>query len=547
MTAPADRSPVDDEPGRRRSSPVVRATVGRRAVRSAVVWGALFGALIANEALTYRTNFPTAASRQAFAESFGANGGLAAVIGPGRRLATIEGVVTWRVFGLLVVVGAIWGLLLATRVLRGEEDAGRWELLLAGRTDRRGATTQALAGLAAGFVVLWAVAALGVVAAGSSAGVGFTVTGSLFYATVATASAALFLAVGAVVSQLGRTRRQANTLGALVFGACYLVRMVADGGTGLAWLRWASPLGWIENTRPLTGSQPLALLPVVLLTAALAWLAIELAGRRDVGAGLLARTDAAPARTALLGSPLGLALRLEWGVVLAWALGLTSLAFLFGITARTAAGTDAGGSVEEAVVRLGGRQGGVVAWLGYEFLYLSVLVAFAAAGQISALRNEEAEGHVDHLLARPAGRTTWLAGRLTIAAGLVVLAGVGTAAGAWAGVAGHGGLSATELAQAGANVAVPGLFVLGLGTAVYGLAPRLAAPLLYVVVLWTLLVAIIGPSLTSSQWLLDTAVITHLGPVPASDLSLTATTWLLGLGAVAATLGVAAFNRRDLA
>ena len=53
---------------------------------------------------------------------------------------------------LLVIVGAIWGLLTATRLLRGEEDAGRWELLLTGRTTRGGRPLQALGGLAVGVV-----------------------------------------------------------------------------------------------------------------------------------------------------------------------------------------------------------------------------------------------------------------------------------------------------------------------------------------------------------------------------------------------------------
>ena len=70
-------------------------------------------------------------------------------------------------FGLLIIVGAIWGLLTATRLLRGEEDAGRWELFLAGRTTRRHAAAQAIAGLAAGFVVLWTLTAAFTVVAGS--------------------------------------------------------------------------------------------------------------------------------------------------------------------------------------------------------------------------------------------------------------------------------------------------------------------------------------------------------------------------------------------
>jgi hypothetical protein len=37
-------------------------------------------------------------------------------------------------------------------------------------------------------------------------------------------------------------------------------------------------------------------------------------------------------------------------------------------------------------------------------------------------------------------------------------------------------------------------------------------PLLYALVLWSFLIEIVGTSITSSQWLLDTALFTHVGP-----------------------------------
>jgi len=101
--------------------------------------------------------------------------------------------------------------------------------------------------------------------------------------------------------------------------------------------------------------------------------------------------------------------------------------------------------------------------------------------------------------------------------------------------------------RAGFNVAVPGLFVLGLGALLYGLVPRLAAPTLYLLVLWSFLVETIGTSITSNHWALDTAILTHLGPVPAADLHWSAIAILLGAAMIAAVAGVAAFNRRDLA
>jgi len=63
--------------------------------------------------------------------------------------------------------------------------------------------------------------------------------------TVRDGSPALFLCVGVLTSQLfgtGGARRALYAAGIPRVG--YALRMVADSGTGLEWLRWATPLGW---------------------------------------------------------------------------------------------------------------------------------------------------------------------------------------------------------------------------------------------------------------------------------------------------------------
>ena len=85
---------------------------------------------------------------------------------------------------------------------------------------------------------------------------------ALFFALAMVGAAVMFLAVGALTSQLAATRRQAAAYGAAMLGVAYAVRMVADAGVGLDWLRWASPLGWVEELRPLDSAPPLALIPI---------------------------------------------------------------------------------------------------------------------------------------------------------------------------------------------------------------------------------------------------------------------------------------------
>jgi ABC-2 type transport system permease protein len=394
--------------------------------------------------------------------------------------------------------------------------------------------------------VLWAVTAAVTVVAGRGYGARFPVTGSLFLAVAAVAAAAMFTAVGAVCSQLAATRRQAAAMAAAVFGAAYLIRLIAYASTSLMWLRWASPLGWVDELRPLTGSRPLLLLPIGGLIAVLAAATVILAGRRDLGAGVLPASDIAEPRTRALTSPLGLAARLARRGAAGWLAGLAAGGLILGFTVK---GTeDVWASQSGGVItKLGGTAGGT-AYLGIAFLIITLVIALAAAGQVAATRDEEAEGYLDNLLARPVSRLRWLAGRLAVS--MTVIAATGITAGlfTWIGAAPAGaGLGLTTMLAAGVNVVAPGIFVLGIGTLAHGLAPRLASAAAYAVVAWAFLVEIIGASLGASRWLLDTSVLHHVARAPAVPVQWGSAGVLIALGAAAAIAGAAALARRDLA
>jgi len=163
------------------------------------------------------------------------------------------------------------------------------------------------------------------------------------------------------------------------------------------------------------------------------------------------------------------------------------------------------------------------------------------------MRSEEADGHLDNLLARHLKRDTWVLGRIGFGVALVISVGLAASVGGWIGVAStNSGVGLGAMLQAGVNMMPAALFILGVGTLLFALVPRLAAPLLYVVVLWSFLIEIIGSSITSNHLLLDTALFSHLGPVPAASLNWTAIGVLTGLGVLAALAGLAAFQRRDL-
>lgn len=120
----------------------------RRTLRSGLLWGAVFGLVVASSALSYTRIYATPAERDQLERAFGANHATAPLFGPAPALETVGGFVVFKSLMAIMILGALWGLLTSTRLLRGEEDAGRWDLLASGRASSRPATAQVLAALA---------------------------------------------------------------------------------------------------------------------------------------------------------------------------------------------------------------------------------------------------------------------------------------------------------------------------------------------------------------------------------------------------------------
>jgi len=188
---------------------------------------------------------------------------------------------------------------------------------------------------------------------------------------------------------------------------------------------------------------------------------------------------------------------------------------------------------------------GIIAWT--LSLFVGLLVAVFVAGQIAAIREEEASWRIEHLLTRPVGRVRWLTTRLAV---------VGVAAATIAVTGGIVAWFATVLVDvpitfvdgllAGVNLIPLAWLVLGVGVALVALLPRLAGPLTYGLVVVAFALDFVGGLLDLPGWVLELSPFRHLASVPAVDLDVTAALVMLGLGLAGAALGTLVFRRRDL-
>ena len=511
---------------------------GRIVTASFAVGFALYA--VAN-ILGYRSTYPTLADRRGLQESFATTSSLRLFYGEPHTLLTTAGYAEWRVGGFLALVAGVFGVVASVRALRSEEEAGRLELVLTGGLTRGGGFWAAFAAVVLEAVVVGMVTAVAVAACSIDPG------GAALMGVDLAVTAGVFAGVGALASQIGGSRRSASSLAALVLGGAFALRVVADTSSGYGWVRWTTPLGWAEEVRPLTAARPAALIPALVLAAALATASGMLAARRDVGTGILSGRDTAAARTGMLRTTGTAAVRDERSALAAWLAGTAGFAVVVGSLSGSIAGA-LSPSVRRQLERLGA--GDIIrpaGFLAFYFEFFTLAVCIFACAQVAAARHEEGEQRVETLLALPLSRGRWLSERLLVAAAGAVAIAAAAAVGSWAGARISGvDVPLGGMVEAGANTLPAGLLFLGLATVLFGLVPRASTGLGYGLValafVWDLVAAVVN----APGWMRTLSPFHHLGLVPiraypARDATIMA---LIGLAALA--VGLAAFRRRDV-
>jgi ABC-2 type transport system permease protein len=509
-----------------------------------VIWVLALGLTVAATVPALETAYPDAAARQTRATLM-TNPSAVLMSGPSFGLDnyTFGAMVANELSLTILVASSIMAILLVARHTRADEEAGRTEVLRALPVGRYAPAAAALAAVTVATLAVGAAVAAGLLSTGLE-------TASSLAMGLGTALTALvFGAVAAVTTQLTAHARAASGMAMAVLGVAFLVRGIGDIlHTGGSWLSWFSPIAWAQQTRLFVDLRwwPLGL--SLAATLVLLAVAVSLAQRRDLGAGLLTgRPGPAVAHASLL-SPVGVARRLLRGSFVGWGTGLLFFAFAFGALANSLA--DAVADLPNLGEWIGAGAGldDLTATFGAAMLAFLVLgVAAFAVSAVLRLRAEEEAGRTELVLASGTSRPGWLAGWLAVVAVqtvvLLALSGLGLGLGmavvtADAGWVGRLAVGALAYAPAVAVIA-------GLAVALVGLLPRLAA-LAWMLVTYVVFVTWFGALLNLPAWALDLSPLARTPYVPVEDVAAGPLVGLAVVAAVLVGLGFVGFRRRDL-
>ena len=280
---------------------------------------------------------------------------------------------------------------LVVRHTRGDEEAGRLELIGSARVGRQAPLASAIAVARARQrgphrrCCAWCCPRSACPPPGSAA----------LALAIGTCGLA-FTGISAAAAQLTIGARAARGLAIGVLGVAFLARAVGDaaGASGPSWLTWVLPLGWTETLRPFAGERwwVLALPLAVFLGRHRGWRSRS-PQRRDLGAGLLPNRPGRPAASAALRGPFALAGACSGARSPAGRPGTRSCS-------RSAARRRKGigqlvgtsGALTKEFTRIGGQSAIVNAYLSALMLLAGLVAAAYGVSAVLRLHTEETAG-----------------------------------------------------------------------------------------------------------------------------------------------------------
>ncbi len=508
------------------------------------VWVAIIVLSAVSSAAATIDLYPDAASRALAASAINNVPSLVAFYGRIWDPQSLGALSTLKLSGLVAALIGVFAIFLVVRHTRREEENGRLELLGATVVGRKAALSAAMIVMFATMLSIGVFTALGMTAAGLPA------AGSWAFGLAWATTGMAYGAIAAVTAQLTISARSAVGLGIAVLGVTYVMRAIGDASgdaNGSTWLSWLSPLGWGEQVRAYAGDRWWVLVLPLLFAVVVVTGAYALAARRDLGAGLLPDRAGPADAPAWLGSPLGLAWRLQRGMLLGWALGYALLGYFMGSIVSTISGMLGSPEAQQFIAKLGGTAVMTDAYLATVFGFGALISAAYGISVAMRLHAEEESGHAELILAASVSRTRWLASHVVIAlAGTALLSLIlGLAAAIALGLQ-SGSFDDAGGLVLGAVSYLPAVWVFtGLVVLIFGLLPQWSQ-LAWVALVACLVFGEFGTVMSLPAWVIELSPFSHIPKLPGGTFAWQPLLVVLAVAVVLHALGALSFRRRDV-
>ena len=520
----------------------------RQALKGAIIIGLLAGFMVFLQGVGYAETYPDKTAQDRFAAEMSSVPSLGILYGSADNLSEgVHGYIVYRVVAFMSLIIAVWGLMAVTKLLRGSEEDGRWEIIRSGKVTARASTLYISLGFMYAFLASFILGTLLIVLVARLPDINMNTSTALLVSCALFSPAMVFIGIGIFVSQLAITRRRALLYGLIPIAIAYFIRSLGNINPDLHDLLYYTPFGWNMLINPVLAPNSWWL-GILLMCAVIFFTLGIILSKRDLGSSIIPESTKVTSRFYLLKQPWQLALRQNVWVYVAW--GILSIAMGVIVASILDVATNATASsstLSQAVEQLAGTSKDLrLAFLGAGIIFVVLVLLILAAVLIGSIRNDEAKQYLETILVQPKKRSWWLISRLLLNTLIIFTISFTTMALIYFAAPANLPLEFAKLAALSVAMLGSVLFLTGVGTLVYGILPRIGTFVMYGIITWSFIIDLVSSVIKMDELILQTSLFHYMTFNVSEWPDWNVFMWLTGLGIAMAAIGVIAFCKRDI-
>jgi len=270
--------------------------------------------------------------------------------------------------------------------------------------------------------------------------------------------------------------------------------------------------------------------------------------QRDLGSSVIRESKTVKSHFFLLGNPWQLALRQNIWTYVAWGGFSLSMGGIVASILNVATDATASSStLSKSVSALASNTSDLkLAFLGAGMIFVVLVLLILATVIMGSIRNDEAKQYLETILVHPKTRSMWLVSRLAL--GILMTLFISFASVTLVYFAAPDDLDLDFLKLTAFSISMLGtvIFLMGIGTLIYGILPRITVIGMYLIICWSFMVDLVSSVIKLDEIILQSSLFHYMTFNLADWPDWKTFAWLTLLGIVMAVIGIIRFTKRDL-
>lgn len=437
------------------------------------------------------------------------------------------------------MLSGLMSIFLVTRHTRQDEELGRLEMIRSLPVGRLANVYSNLLYVVLANLIIAVLTIIGLIATGAPT------QGSIIFGAGVSSIGIFFAASTALFAQFSSSNRTVLGLSFLWMGILYIIRAAGDVSSEA--LSLLSPLGLVLRTENFVNDNFWPIVIILLISGVIAFIAVNLAVRRDLGQGLFAAKGGKVHGGPLLSSPMGLAIKLIRTMSIVWLVTIFSFAAMYGSIFGDLDGFLESNEMLKQIFNEASPFSLAEQFISLLMVIMSIFTAIATLMIVNRNISEEKNGRTEHVLARAVHRWEQLTAYVLPAFLLSVLLQFMSALGFWS-----VGSAVLETAPSlktftiAAMNYLPAIWLtLAIAVFLIGWMPKFSI-LSYIYLGYSFLVIYIGSITKMPEWTQKMSPFGHIARYPIEEIEPLPVILLLGVSVLLIIAGYWGYKKRDI-